>query len=557
MPPPSLGSISISDFSTDDALNRLAPSLRKYEGCTLIDINPGLGLWSSKLHDLVRPRRHILAEPPSSPFISSLEPLVNQPESRYKLLNWEEKDVWEPERYIIEGLLPSPKLQMPKAPNHSILIMANVPTMTGRYAESQRSCGAQLKLMDWAHSISHGSGFHSSGPVRLLLWCSDRDTITLLPRTTQYRSKLSLLLEMTCHVEKIAGSGQPILAKQKQRDQSVELASAKHVAKLMQQSRTTSPAERQTELQQLIQAVLGPSQEEEDASPRQPSAAVRIRGWHKELSDLRQRFKAGNIVQAEGVSPGTVYKKLPKGLAHTPEWARMVELERNLKHVQKRADLVEDFMQEQAEIESLDLKAGDPSQGEAQRIAILAEMQAKKVKLKERLDTSSGRHTRLEFEYFKNDRKAYAQIPPLLMWDQRRAEPLEAYKSEFYPEKGLSLLDVEPKHPIPYPMTTTQNMVFTMLTTALWQSESDNLTGLDRIASGAFAAVTPRVPALRDPTLGGERDLHDLPIRRLTPAMMYELTMAWLEWPLRPDLVDLLRKGSMHEHVADRQRFHK
>ncbi|KAL8949809.1 MAG: hypothetical protein Q9222_004111, partial [Ikaeria aurantiellina] len=539
-----------------DALQRLAPSLRKHEGCTIIDINPGLGLWSSKLHDIIRPHRHILVESPSSPFTSCLEPLVNRSQSRYQLLKWEEKDIWEPDRYITEGLLPPPERHQPMAPNNSILILANAATFAVKHVESQWTSRAQLKLMDWAHAISRSSGFHSGGPVRLLLWCSDRDSVTLLPRTTRYRSKISLLLEMTCHVEKIVGSGKPVLEKQKQRDQSVELASGKHVAKLMQQSETVTPAERQTELQRQIQATLAQSQEEDKAGQRKAGASLRARNWHGELSDLRQRFQAGNLVQAEGVNPGKVYKKLPKGMAPTPEWARMLELERNFKHVQKRANLVEGFMQEQAEIESLDLQANDPDQGDSQRAAILAEMQAKKDNLKQRLDMSSGRHTRLEFENFRNDRKAYAQTPPLLMWDQRRAEPLEADKAEFYPEKGLCLLDIEPKHPIPYPMTTTQEMVFTMLTTALWQNESDNLMGLDGIAPGAFAAVTSRVPVLRDPTHGGERDLRDLPIRRLTPAMMYELTMAWLDWPFRPDLVDLLRKDSMHERPADRQRFH-
>ncbi len=56
----------------------MKPSLERHVGCDLIDIYPGAGLWSRKLHEALQPRSHILMEPDKiyKPF---LEPLLSTP----------------------------------------------------------------------------------------------------------------------------------------------------------------------------------------------------------------------------------------------------------------------------------------------------------------------------------------------------------------------------------------------------------------------------------------------------------------------------------------------
>ncbi|KAL8733523.1 MAG: hypothetical protein Q9181_003556 [Wetmoreana brouardii] len=539
---------TVSPHLCDDTLQRLAPSLEKYKGCTIIDINPGFGLWSSKIHEVLQPHKHILAEPSPSPFLPRLEPLVSQPNSRYCLLDWGDGDQWEPDRFVAEGLLPAFDTHRSRGSNRSILVLANGSMSSGRLADQHRYARTHLKLLDWVSDIRKGSGFHAGGSVRMLLWCPEKETFPLMPRTIQYRSKISLQLEMACHVEEIVSSGDTIRGKQQKRDQVIDLSSGRRVARTMQQLGIEVPPGRQIELQEQTQDF--PAKVGSDDATQQPSASsVQARGWHEELQDLRKMFQAGEFAQAEGLPLGKSFAVLPRGTGSkmTPEYARLVELERNLRHTQKRIKLVEELLQEQANIDALDLKAHDPALGERQRAAALREKHEKKKELEERLDNTKGAHTRQEFEYFKTDRKAYAQNPPLLMWDRRTAEPLKAYKEEFYPEKGLCLLDIEPIQPCPYPMTTAQDTFFSMLMTTLWQNASDNLTVLDRIVPGAFDAVTSKVPPLRDPSRGGERSLRDLPIRRLTPEMAYGITMAWLNWPFKPDLVELLRKGSIYD----------
>ena len=45
---------SICDTNTlvDDLLQRLGPSLACHRSCDIIDINPGAGVWSAKVHDM-------------------------------------------------------------------------------------------------------------------------------------------------------------------------------------------------------------------------------------------------------------------------------------------------------------------------------------------------------------------------------------------------------------------------------------------------------------------------------------------------------------------------
>lgn len=62
--------------SADDILTFVKPSLERHVGCDLVDIYPGAGLWSSKLHDALQPRSHILLEPDEELYRPFLEPLL-------------------------------------------------------------------------------------------------------------------------------------------------------------------------------------------------------------------------------------------------------------------------------------------------------------------------------------------------------------------------------------------------------------------------------------------------------------------------------------------------
>ncbi|KAL8912943.1 MAG: hypothetical protein Q9171_002142 [Xanthocarpia ochracea] len=518
----------VSPQLCDDALGRLAPSLQKHRG--------------------FQPRKHVLAEPPSSPFIPHLEQLTKQQSSRYQLVDWPQIEAWGPDRYVAEGLLPALDGRGSTEPNRSILVLANT-ALSAIRPERGRFPRTHFRLLCWANDMASSTTFHAGGPVRMLLWCPEKDATTIVPRTIQYRSKLSILMEMTCHVEEIVSSDESVIGKQKKRDQVTELNSGKRVAKLMEDSGITIPPGRETDLHKQVNEEISRSKSD-NAGQGLEFTSIRARSWHEELEDLREVFKDIELPRSKFSSGRRFLKNVPKEIIEDPRFTRFLQLERNLKHVQKRTGLIEGLLQEQAQIDALDLQAHALDSKDPQRTATLAEVQQKKTQLQERLDDLKGQNTRNEFEFFKHDRKAYESNPPLLMWDHRSAEPMKAYKEEFYPAKNLCLLDIQPRHPFPYQLTGEQLMFFRVLTNTLWHTGWDNLTGLDRIAPGAFDAVTSKVPSLTDPTRGGERDLHDLPICRLTPEMAYELTKAWLDWPLRPNLGDLLHRGSLIDDVS-------
>ncbi|KAL8674768.1 MAG: hypothetical protein Q9168_000852 [Polycauliona sp. 1 TL-2023] len=496
-----------------------------------------MGLWSSKIHDIVKPNQHILAEPPSSPFAPHLRPLTEPSSSRYSLANLDHIEAWESDRYVTEGLLPALGPQNSTEPNRSILILANTAFATLR-TRSTSIPRSQVILLAWANDIANHLAFHAAGPVRMLMWCPEKDATCILPRTIRHRTKLSLLLEMTCNIEEIVGSDELLSARQKKRDQVTELESGKRVAKLMEQSAVPTPPERETSLQKEIREAVGQSKIKGNEATGE-AAPTQSRGWHEELETLKKKFK-----DAPKDSKGQyLILRRPKEKLD-PSFIRFMELDRNFRSSQKKQGLIENLLQEQAEVDALDLQAHAPGLKEPQRTAAMTKLQQKKRQLQEHLDNTQ-RGNQEQFEFKKHDRKAYSSDPPLLMWDRRSAEPMKSYKEEFYPQKNLCLLDIQPRSPLPYPLTGSQFMFLRMLSTALWHNAGDNLAVLDRIAPGAFEAVTSQVPALADPTRGGERDILDLPISRLTPEMTQGLIKAWFDWPFKPNIGDLILKGSL------------
>ena len=476
-----------------------------------------------------------------------MEQLTQQESSRYQLVDWPQNEAWEPDRYVAEGLLPALDGRRSTEPNRSILVLANT-ALSARRQEGSRFPKTHLKLLHWASDMANGTTFHAAGPVRMLLWCPEKDATTIVPHTIRYRSKLSVLLDMTCQIEEIVGSDELVFARQKKRDQVTELNSGKRVAKLMEDSGITIPPGRETDLQKQVNEVISRSKSD-DAGQGLDSTSIRARNWHEELEDLKEVFKDVQLPRAKGSTSRRILSNIPKEIMEDPRFTRFLQLERNLKHVQKRTGLIEGLLQEQAQIDALDLQAHALDSMDPQRTATLAEIQQKKAQLQERLYSLKSNNTINEFEFFKQDRRAYASNPPLLMWDHRSAEPMKAHKEEFYPARNLCLLDIQPRHPFPYQLTGTQLLYFRVLTTTLWHNGWDNLTALDRMAPGAFDALTSKVPSLTDPTQGGERDLRDLPVCRLTPEMAYGLTKAWLDWPFRPDVGDLLHRGSLIDDV--------
>lgn len=523
----------------DDVIQRLAPSLAQYVGCTIIDINPGIGLWSSKLHDYLKPRNHILMERYQDLYLPFLQPLLDAPDSRYRFRNWLDVHLWHPKRYVEEGLLhdaqghggPPPTTE---EPNNSILIIANLVGERHRApGEPKTVMSAHSKAIDFSHSVRHRSGFQNYGPTRMLMWLSDEDKRSLLPRTVGYRGKLSVLMEAECNLEEIVGFPHASDAK-KRREDALDIESSKRVKKRMQEKDIEIPLHRQSR-----------------PEDRRSDLSEVSRVWHRELQELQESFQRGHFSQyaerpgAESINEPRPEAKIGKGKTTalatlTPEYKRMVKLRGVAKGQNVTIDRINTVLKKQEKIDKMDLDLHREDIKASEQEEIIKALESSILDFKDELNTLTAKQLNT-LMFLDDDRRAFAMDPPLLLWDRRKAEPLSAEQNEFYNPGEIALLDFQPKTVGNMPMTSEQSLYFDLIATSLFNpSNQATLKRLKNIAPGAFEALTPRIPAIRDPRKGGRYDIESVRVRAITPEIIHGLAVAWDNWAFKPPIEDAL-----------------
>ena len=146
---------------------------------------------------------------------------------------------------------------------------------------------------------------------------------------------------------------------------------------------------------------------------------------------------------------------------------------------------------------------------------------------------------------------AYRQDPPLLYWDRRRAEPLKANATEFFPKADLVLLDLQPRSLWPILQENfpkNYDVLEYILSNLLNQPSQTVQEGLKSLAPGAFESLVPECPSITDPKKGGNPHLDVMTVRCLTLEMLKELIEAWTKWPFRPTRREVLAKMGSEIH---------
>ncbi|KAI9891625.1 MAG: hypothetical protein M1814_002559 [Vezdaea aestivalis] len=193
-------------------LDRLAPSLNGYKQCDIIDLNPGRGVWSSKIHQYLRPRSHILLEPQEQQYMQWLRPLLDAPDSVYKHVPW---NPFSPETYRTlneAGYLPHQVRDLPgmlskESCNPTLLCLGNISVNEPRPSGSRMSKGYHsLQFRTLLQSMLQRELFHKYGAVRMLLWMTDKDKSGVLPRALHSRTSKSILADMAADpIQEVAG----------------------------------------------------------------------------------------------------------------------------------------------------------------------------------------------------------------------------------------------------------------------------------------------------------------------------------------------------------------
>ena len=513
-------------------IQRLGPSLKSHVGCSIIDLNPGPALWSSKIHEFLQPRSHVLVEPDPIYHEPFLKPLLEAPGSRYHLRTWERSKSFDLYSYIQDGLIPSSQVESNAGgtatqSNDSVLILSN----TSRGERKHHGRGkhvSHFKAMTFCSSLQRRDGLNAQGPVRMLMWLPDGEQQTLLPRTVSRRGQLSLILEMYCHVEEIVtGSKQPT----KRRETFIDIESAKQVARRMKAASIQIPQDRQDETQIRAQEALALTK-----STGEAAAQVREnpRDWEKELQQLEEAY--ANKMFSKYSSP-----EAKPGVAAplTPQYKRLLILRNLSTFTHKKRVILDSLLAEENQIDALQVELLHKTLTPEEREASTVKRDQIYKTFKNQVENTTST-VPMEIAFLGDDRRAFAREPPLLMWDRRTAEPLVAGEREFYRTKTACLLDFQPLTPRPYPLTYEQWVYLDYILKMIMSFGTQTIKHLQGAAPGAFEALLPHVPSLTDPLKGGRAKPDELRSRCLTPEMAYELAIAWERWPLRPDILDTI-----------------
>lgn len=524
----------VSSELCQDVIERLAPSLEKYKGCDIIDVNPGACVWSSCLHEHLKPRTHLLLEHDTSVYEQFYNPLLEKDGSTYKLIpksgiiwnTWDSISEHLPQQELLADGDPRREL-----PNDTLLFTANLARVR---KPSDRMRVAHMFIHQLMSAGRNHTIFQKYGLIRMLVWVEDSERMIIVPRVISQRKKYTVECELSCEsIVEVASQCTPkgdLL-----REHHLELERAMEMVKKMESAGLKTPVGRAGELE--LKAI------EKLKEPNQEAASAKMlhnipRPYLKELKELETGFRSGEF--AEFIDPTTVKKIRNRKSSRTEEFLRMQRLSYRYNYESKQygelQDHISQYMSLLAKEEALSTLPANKVEGAKEEIK----------KLWEEFHASMGTH---EFNYRDQfilrieDRRAFYSNPPLLYHDRRPYEPLKVKAEEFYPEDGLTLLDFQPKsiHPVFRPQTNYDHFEY-ILSTFFSSPTQSVAKGMETLAPGAKEWIIPECPSLTDITKGGNPNPELFRIRQLTQEQLTEIMVSWMNWPFRPTFEQIMAR---------------
>ncbi|KAJ4331365.1 hypothetical protein N0V87_009209 [Didymella glomerata] len=550
----------LTSSSTDDVLKYYGKSLEMHKGCDILDLNPGAGLWSQKLHDFLQPRSHVLMEPTYERFKPFLDPLLDAPGSTYKLVQKPTTHLDHYAELVAENVFPEqthvdPQDTTGQDLNKTLLVtgmLAWDPVLPGMAFDSMAK---QLYNL-FSAAIRTNDYFHTYGRVRTLLWVNSSDFEPVVAKSAAKFLKNNALLEMTQSMEVIVegprgprgtGKGSPGRSPQYEVESTV---------RAMQRARTngmTLPSHRQDTIHKIAAEI-----EEEYNGTGQIKY-----GWlydylltkHKEgttptgLLNGQQFEHVDRLITLQAKYPDIDFEAIgnardPKkkktwgffkgredhpareevhafSLAKSADRAAVAKLDQ----LEEIADIGEELYNK--ECAALRLADGTPK-----RDALLKQI--------ENLDKQWEQATSRVATNYKAvpivslDDRISLRFPPYprLQWDRRNFEPLTMQPEEAWPPTRLSLISSTPYARPPGETTDWYEWVHDFVY-ALYTAPSAPLPdALNKMQHGA-AEIIANCPALTDPDKGGRLQMKHLRVRVLTSEMVEQLVQAYRDWPFK------------------------
>ncbi|KAF2641297.1 S-adenosyl-L-methionine-dependent methyltransferase [Massarina eburnea CBS 473.64] len=534
----------VSPSLCDDVLEYIGHSLEKYRGCDIIDLNPGVGLWSQKLHEFLQPRTHILFES-SERFDPYLNPLIDKPGSTYKLFRGNaavHKDI---DELVASGLLPHQKRVRhgdanAQEPNNSLLVTGTLlwdPKLPGIGFDSM----VKQLLVQWGAKAWSNEVFHSFGPVRSLFWGANDDLIGCIPRAAGNKTKYSFYMSMLAKNTQVVTAPQTYRSAGRSAGVGREAQYAiRSLAEAMRRGRDNGmmlPVHRREnvhtfaeEIDRLTDGTARlSSQEMHDYLKEKEMAGFSTLGLSTEANIAL--FHAHEDMKKH---PDKYIKKSPpgtKGDGSATREARAWAVKRaNAKRVKIIKNEVEIYAQAGEELYDLECQALGMQDG-PEKETVLAAIQEKDEKVQFGLESVDILYrTGISSEI--DDRISLRDPVQRLEWDHRPYEPLITHPDEVWPQSRVGLIDSTPR-PAPPGVDLDwfewiQDFVHGLLTFPT----ASVTAALEHLQPGASQLVE-EAPSLHDPKKGGRKNLEHLRTRMMTTEMVNELYTAYENWPFK------------------------
>ena len=385
----------------------------------------------------------------------------------------------------------------------------------------------------------------------MLIWIENEEMSKLLPQCMNSRRPITIEAEISCEkVQAIAASTNPAYYSQTfERSHELNIGSARLAYQRMQANGINIPDNRQSA--RLLEVLS-----EKPDKLRDNREDFASREFLDELDTLEALFAAGKITKdVEAVEAarrellaarqrareeGT---PVPKQTSpRNPELKRLNLLRYRYKDLGRKYEERKRLWLGVDEIHSLQRKAAEVS--ETERPAVdekITELMAvwnedlEQLSAEEHMNVISG----------ADNIRALQTTPPILLWDRRDFEPLEAGASEFLPAWPMCLLDFQPKAmwPVLRENFPDNYDVLELMISHLMMVPTQSLRrGLSALTPGAYEYLIDECPSLTDPLKGGSANPDDMSVRRLTTEMYKEIIEAWVRWPFKPSRYEVMSK---------------
>ncbi|KAL2885081.1 mitochondrial transcription factor 1 [Ceratocystis lukuohia] len=245
----------INEEFVDQIITYLGDSLDRHKGCDLLDINPGVGIWSKALHKVLEPRKHIMMEPDGDFYAEHLKPLTDKPNVE---IVHKHGVIWD-DVYSTLDMLPEQKPVPRTGPverNDTLLITMNLGTYPKKKYQSYESVSA-LILHQIMTSVRTRSMFQKYGLVRMLVWTNDEEKRAYIPKNIFSRRRAAIDTEAALeYIHEVVGSDDMssetranlIQLRQPTRLMALQLESGRVVAEKMKKAGRVYPKDRQSDI---------------------------------------------------------------------------------------------------------------------------------------------------------------------------------------------------------------------------------------------------------------------------------------------------------------------